>query len=89
MNYKHLTPEQHRGNTGPHMCKETDLRYKRELQSKLEGMLDKPYYQTDELIRLLGLKRQQAFKAFRRLPNSGSGIRREDIIRRLMGGRLY
>lgn len=88
LNYKKLTPEQHRGNDGPHMCRETDLRYKQELQDKLEQRLDKDYYQTDELVRLLGLKRKQATKAFRWL-NHGKGITREDVIRRLMGNRLY
>ena len=32
LNYKRLTPEQHRGDLGPHKCRKTDLRYKRELQ---------------------------------------------------------
>lgn len=72
------------------MCRETDLKYKKELQQKLEQILDKEFYTEDELIELLGLKPQQAYKAFKKLnhhPNRG--IKREDVIFRLMGNRNY
>lgn len=88
LNYKYLSSEAHRGNEGPHKCRETDLIYKIELQESLEALLEKDYYNIKELVDLLGLKPRQANKAFRKLlkPN---GIDRETIIRRLMGGRLY
>lgn len=89
LNYKHLTSEQHRGNDGPHLNKKTDLKYKLELQEKLETLFDKSYYQVDELVDILGLKEQQAAKAFRKVPVYRKGMRREDVIRRLMGGRVY
>lgn len=89
LNYKYLTPEQQRGNDGPHLCKKTDLKYKLELQGKLEKLLDKSHYQIDELIVILGLKKQQAKRAFRKLPVYRKGMSREDVIQRLMGGRLY
>lgn len=88
LNYKYLTSEEHRGNTGPHKCRETDLRYKKELQKKLEKLLIKEYYNIKELIDLLGLKEVQANKAFRKLLKT-NGIPREEIIRRLMGGKMY
>ena len=90
LNYKYLTPEQHRGINGPHRNRKVDLKYKKELQQKLEQILDKEFYTEDELIELLGLKPQQAYKVFKKLnhhPNRG--IKREDVIRRLMGGKLY
>lgn len=89
LNYKHLTSEQHRGNDGPHLNKKTDLKYKLELQEKLETLLDKSHYETEELIKILGLRKQQAKRAFRKLPVYRKGMNREDVIRRLMGGRMY
>lgn len=88
LNYKYLDSESHRGNLGPHKCKETDLMYKKELQEKLENLLTKEYYNIKELIDLLGLKEVQANRAFRKLLKV-NGIDRETVIRRLMGGRLY
>jgi len=32
-----LTSEEHRGNDGPHQCRETDLKYKRECQEEFEA----------------------------------------------------
>ena len=90
LNYKYLTSEAHRGLNGPHRNRKTDLKYKRELQQKLEKVLDKEFYTVEELIELLGLKEQQAHKAFKKIPkNPGMGMKREDVLRRLMGGKLY
>lgn len=88
-NYKYLTSEAHRGDLGPHKCRKTDLRYKRELQEKLEKVLHKDYYQIEELIKILGLKEKQAYKAFRKLQVYKKGYDTQDIIKRLMGGRSY
>jgi hypothetical protein len=89
LNYKRLTPEQHRGPKGPHRCRKTDLRYKRELQRKLENILTDEFYTVEELIEILGLKERQAYKAFRQVPKHGKGMKREDAIFRLMGNRFY
>lgn len=88
LNYKYLTSQEHRGNTGPHKCKETDLQYKIELQEELEKLLDREYFNVRELRVLLGLKEKQANKAFRKLMKV-NGISREDAIKRLLGGRFY
>lgn len=88
LNYKHLTPEQHRGLKSPHRDREIDLKYKRELQRKLEDLLVNEFYTIDELVEILGLKRQQANKAFRKYITM-DGIHRGDVIFRLMGERLY
>lgn len=89
LNYKRLTPEQHRGDLGPHKCRKTDLRYKKELQMKLENILTDEFYTIEELIEILGLKERQAYKAFRQVPKHRKGMKREDIIFRLMGNRFY
>lgn len=88
LNYKYLTSEEHRGNTGPHKCKQTDLKYKKELQTELENLLTQDYYNIAELINILGLQEKQANKAFRKLLKV-NGISREDAIKRLLGGRFY
>ena len=88
LNYRYLTSEEHKGDEGPHKCKETDVRYKRELQEALEGLLAKEYYNIRELIDLIGLREVQANKAFRKLLKV-KGIAKEEGINRLMGGRLY
>lgn len=89
LNYKYLTPEQHKGDNGPHLNKKTDLKYKKELQEKLEKILDKNYYSIEELTEILGLRERQAYKAFRKLPFHIEGLKKEDAIKRLMGGRFY
>ncbi len=88
LNYKRLTWEEHRGPNGPHLNRETDLRYKRELQEKLFRILPNEYYTIKEIRKILGIRPSQA-KVFKKLPYGPEGIKREDIIRRLMGGRLY
>ena len=89
LNYKHLESEQHRGNNGPHKCRKTDLRYKRELQGKLEEILTDKFYTVEELIEILSLKERQAYKAFRKIKHYENGMKRKDIIKRLMAGRFY
>lgn len=89
LNYKYLTPGQHRGPKGPHMCRETDLKYKKEMQRKLEEILINEFYTEKELIKLLGLKPEQAHRAFRKINKHEHGMKREDIIFRLMGNRNY
>lgn len=89
LNYKRLSPEDHRGTYGPHLDRRIDLAYKIEMQVKLEKVLHKDYYQVEELIEALGLKEQQAYKAFRKLQIHKGGYETLDVIRRLMGGKLY
>jgi len=88
LNYKYLTSEEHRGINGPHRNKQTDLRYKIELQEKLEKLLDREYYNIRDLRVLLGLREKQANRAFRKLLKV-NGIARDDVIYRLMGNRYY
>lgn len=88
LNYKYLTSAEHRGLQGPHRNKATDLKYKIELQEKLENLLTKEYYNIKELIDLLGLQEKQANRAFRKLLRV-NGIAREEVIYRLLGNRFY
>lgn len=89
LNYKYLTSETHRGIKGPHRSRATDLKYKRELQSKLETILTDEYYTIEKITDILGLKVRQAQKAFRKVKKYEKGMKREDVIFRLMGNRNY
>lgn len=89
LNYKELCFEDHKGNKGPHNCRKVDLKYKVELQRKLESLLDKEYYTEDEVRKLLGLNKKQADMIFKRFKVYSEGYKKDEIIRRLMGGRNY
>ena len=88
LNYKYLTAIKHRGNNGPHMNRETDLQYKMELEEKLRQLFKCESYLLSEVIELLGLDIKQATRAFKRL-ESVDGIKKEDIIYKLLGDRYY
>ena len=62
--------------------------YKRELQTELEELLNQDYYNIKELINILGLQEKQANRAFRKLLKV-NGISRQEVIKRIMGGRFY
>ena len=88
LNYKRLSPEDHRGNYGPHLNRKVDLAYKIEMEAQLRKILTKEYYNIKELIDILGLKEKQANRAFRKLLKP-DGIEREAVIFRLMGNSFY
>lgn len=89
LNYKKLCFEHHKGNDGPHNCRKTDLKYKIELQRKLQDLLTKKYYTEEEIRELIDLNKKQADKIFKRFMLYSEGYDKDEIIRRLMGGRLY
>lgn len=89
LNYVYLTTEEHKGNEGPHLSREKDLQLKRELQARLQSKLTKDYYSTNELEKVLNLKRGQAKLICRKFTYYPEGYARDEIIRRLMGGKLY
>jgi len=84
-----LTPEQHRGNNGPHLCKYANMLLKIHLQDKLIRILHKEFYTEDELIEELQLKPTQAHKICKKFTVYKEGYKREDVIRRLLGGKIY
>lgn len=89
LNYKYLSPVDHRGDNGPHMNRKTDLRYKEELEEELRVILTELYYFESEVIQLLELDKKQADKAFRHVMVNSQGMNTEQIIFRLLGGRYY
>lgn len=89
VNFKYLCAEHHRGNNSPHRNRKIDLQYKRELQAKLEKLLNRDYYTIDQLKNTLDISKKEAEKVVNKTPLYKEGYAREDILKRLMGGRLY
>ncbi len=70
--------------------KKLDLELKKQLQDKLYEVLEKEYYTEGELIEILLLEEKQTYLLLRKLDFSiDKGYRKEDVIWRLMGGKLY
>ena len=89
INFKFLCTEHHRGKNGPHMNRETDLQYKKELQEKLQSLFYKDYYNIHQIRQLLEISKQEAEKITNKLPIHKEGYAKEDLIRKMLGGRLY
>ncbi len=73
----------------PHRCRATDLKYKAELQDTYYEIFEDRPYSVSEIAQIIGLSLKKTEKAFLKVPNVAGEYEKEDIIRRLMGGRLY
>lgn len=90
INHKHLCPEHHRGNTGPHMNKQVDNQYKLEVQTKLfELFSEKNYFTEKEIKDKLKYTPSEAMKFVKTLKLHKEGFDKVDIIQKLQGGRFY
>lgn len=89
LNYIYLCSEHHRGKRSPHRNKKINLRYKLEFQNKLNSILTKDYYFMDEIMKILFLNSSQARSICKKFKLYKEGYKREDIIKRLMGGKFY
>ena len=89
LNYVYLCSEHHRGRHSPHRDKKVDISYKLKFQKEISKILVKKYYFMDELIKLLFLNPSQARTICKKFKLYKEGYKREDIIQRLMGGKLY
>lgn len=89
LNYMYLCNYHHRGKMGPHNNIETDLQYKLDLQEKLFSLLPKKYYKSKELYIILEISNSSLKKLIKNLKVYKEGYATEDIVKVLMGGRLY
>ena len=89
LNYKYLCSYHHRGKNGPHKNIELDLKFKLELQFKLQKILIKNFYNLEELSSILCLNKNLIKKAMQKFKVFKEGFKREDIIYMLMGNNLY
>lgn len=89
INLKYLCYEHHRGNKGPHLNKEMDLKYKRELQEKLYKLFNEEYVTVEQIKERLKTTNSTANKIVKVLRIYKEGYKNEDVIRSLMGGKIY
>lgn len=73
----------------PHKDIKKDLEYKRNLQAKYEKIFSHNYYTIDEIKLKLEISYSTAYHIVKTLRVYSEGFQRTDIIKRLMGGRLY
>lgn len=90
INFKYLCPEHHRlGKDSPHMNKETDFKYKYELQTKLFSLFSKDFYTEKEIKEKLETTSSEVRKIVKKLKVYKEGYDRVELVVRLMGGRFY
>lgn len=89
MNFKYLCPEHHTGKNSPHGNRAVDLKYKAEEQKKLFAIFTEETYTIKQIAELIGYDKKRLEKRFAKVRSRAGSYEREDIIRALMGGRLY
>lgn len=89
INLKYLCNICHRGDNGPHLDRQKDLEYKRQLQYKVSELFYKDYYSYEEVRDKLETTDKEVRKIIKVLIAHPEGYSRTDILVRLMGGRLY
>lgn len=91
MNLIRLCPYHHNMSPeGVHMNPALDKRLKCALQKEYEVLFPESALTAELVADRIGMSRKKAEKYFSKVPKNPDGtMNREDIIRRLMGGRLY
>ena len=91
MNYLYLCPEHHNmSKNSIHRNRAMDLKYKRELQERYFEVFSEDKYNIKEIARILKTTTERIEKRFKKVQTDPDGyMAKEDIIRKLMGGRLY
>ena len=90
VNYAYLCAWHHtQGPDAPHRNHWRDLLLKLRMQRDLENMLWAETYRAEEIAEIIGIGRRSLEKKMRRVPNEQGNYKREDIIKFLMGGKLY
>ncbi len=94
LNLIYLPMAFHKGPNGPHHNRSTDLVLKLKLQEELENLFAKKHYNANEIIRMLDPHNKKSRVAIQKQIQKQNictpkGYRKEDIIRTLMGGKLY
>lgn len=83
----------HHGSRGPHLCKETDLLLKRDLQENLFRELGTGRKTKEEIVHLCcpmnRRSREKLFELLEYAKNHVGMYEPEDAVRAIMGGKLY
>ena len=89
INYVNLSPEDHRGDNSPHRSDQIDKEYKIQMEKEVRDLLIDEYYTEEKLMDLLDIDSKTAYKAFRKVFKTSNGMVREDVVKRIMGGKFY
>lgn len=93
MNLISLPAAFHKGKNGPHNNRATDLALKLALQEQYFDLFTQKHYDVDDVIRMIAPHNKKSRdKLKKQIKNNfctPKGYRREDIVRTLMGGKLY
>lgn len=89
LNIIELSYEDHEGKNGPHLNWIVDRMYKLNLQDKLCELFPDDRYTIEQIAKKLGKSTRYFEKHFRRVPSTAGLYKTEDIIRKLMGGKIY
>lgn len=93
-NKLNLCYDHHRGNKSPHMDRRIDIKYKKELQDRLNGMFSfKEIFTEEEIRKILLIPKKDVYSLIKSLRVSVKdnivGYSKEDVIRAAMGGKIY
>lgn len=94
LNLIELTQEEHEGDDGPHKNRVRDLELKKRLQNQLVELFPEGgSFNLNQISVALGRTRRYFEKHFRKVPcqwiDGEAFYESEDIIRMLMGGKIY
>jgi AraC-like DNA-binding protein len=84
-----LSYEQHLGNNSPHMNREIDLKLKIDLQKYYYERFPNEEYSISEIAKILRKSERYIEKHFRKVKNFAGIYKRDEIIKKLMGGKFY
>lgn len=89
-NYRYLCIKHHSdGKEAVHNNREFDLRLKREVQAEYEQMFCESEYTVEQIAKEINYNKARLVKRMKAVPQRAGQYKREDIIRFLMGGKLY
>lgn len=89
-NYRYLCIRHHSdGKEAVHNNREFDLRLKREVQNEYYIMFTEEEYTIEQIAKVISYNKARLEKRMKAVQQRAGKYKREDIIRFLMGGRLY
>lgn len=89
LNYVFLCHYHHRSKDGPHKNREIDLKYKTMLQHRLMSLLTENFYDMKIIMGILKVNPMQEKVFSKKLNRYKRGYKKMDIIKGVMGGKLY
>lgn len=90
LNLKNLCPTCHRtGKNAVHKDRGIDLKYKIELQNKLEELFSKDFYKLNQIKEKLGITKIETEKLVKHLGIYKNGYNSKEIIFHCLGDRFY